>query len=128
VERWNIFWNAFRNAGTLLERFLERVPERTWNVPGTRSGTLERSNLTFLLGTWKLGTFFECTWKGWNVFGTRSGTRVPSVPEHLFQNAQAFRNAVERTWNGEERWNGICKGLWNAWRIYNGPENDYSPN
>ena len=107
VERWNIFWNAFQNVGTLLERFLERVPERFGTYLERVPECWNALTLTFLVDTWKVWNVFrmylESSERFWNV----PGTRVPRVPEHLFQNAQAFRNAAERTWNGEERCNGI---------------------
>ena len=95
VERWNIFWNAFRNVGTLLERFLERVPECFWNAPGMRYGTLERSNPNafgkyleilerFSNVPGKFGTFLEHTS---NKCSTHSRTSVPErsrVPEHCY--------------------------------------------
>ena len=118
------FSNVPGKVGTFLERvperfgtYLERVPER-WNA----------LTLTFLVDIWKVWNVFRMYLESLERFWNVPGTHVPPVPEHLFQNAQAFRNAAERTWNGEERWNGIYKGLWNAWRIYNSPKNDHSPN
>ena len=110
VERWNTFWNAFRNVWTLLEHFLERVPERFWHVPGTRSRYASIYSLSF--GFWNIF---------WNAFRNAFDTYLERVPGTQACTPSLSANILERFWIKSKLtwifWQ-ILEPFWMSFRVF----------